>query len=1012
MNAPVNVLAQAGEGSALTDYFAVVLPRQLKEQNALAFYWFARPAGSSVRELQKHASELLTDSVDEEFWFCPMHESESLWLKLKERGIAHFVLRQLKAGVTDNAASAVKQALTIMGMQDFLLVATGTLYAGKSEIPKVSHNNLTERVKTYQVSHVTDLLGFPHRQESQAGGFSVVDIDLDDDALVALSKERLLSLTLSEMQAIRAHFKDAKTQAERKKIGLTKDPTDVELEIIAQTWSEHCKHKIFNAKIEHTEEHLKEDGQVESAKVEAIDSLYKTYIKGATAKLKEARPDLLSVFEDNAGVVAFDDDYAVCFKVETHNSPSALEPYGGALTGILGVNRDILGTGLGAKPIFNTDVFCFPHPQSEFVQGLASAGLIDAAELLAGVRQGVQDGGNKSGIPTVNGAVFFDDSYRAKPLVYCGTGGILPLKLAGSGLDAVKKHTKNGDHIVMAGGLVGRDGVHGATFSSLALDDSVGSDVVQIGDPFTQKRLTDFVLAARDAGLITGITDNGAGGLSSSVGEMAGITGGATMEVSQVPLKYPGLADWQIVVSESQERMTISTDNVEALLAMANRFDVMAVAIGQFDDSGYFRVTREGKTVALLNLEFLHDGAPRLALQSKWTFRAEVEVGQPAFAIDNDKDLTPVFKKVLAHPNVCSREAIIRQYDHEVQGGSVIKPLMGPAQKSPCDAGVVLPRLGSDRALAVSCGMTPLLSQFDPYLMAQCSADEAVRNAVCVGADPDSISLLDNFCWPDPVQSDKNPLGQEKLAQLVLSVKGLHDICMEYGTPLISGKDSMKNNFDDGKLHLAIEPTLLVSAMGIVPDCNLAVSSDFKNEGDLVYLIAAGAPALTASVLADLDSDLNSSRLPHLNTALALTLYRRLYQATGAGLVQSMHDVSDGGLAITLAECALGGAIGLSATLSPVYFAHLAIKETLRRSLMDSRALAFAEGPGMIVASVAPGDQAKFEKLFDQLPLYQIGKVGGNHFELKDNDGHKLVSLPLSELLPAFESQAHMMGVN
>lgn len=984
------------------NFFACVLPKggetksTKKKVLSAPFYWFSLDETKGGATLIKDkAQELLCDSVDEEFVFGDFSPSalSELQTKLQGLGYEQVALRQLKAGVTDNTANSVKQALSIMGLEgkSTPAVSAGAIFLSEGAKLDVPHNALIERVFHFQLTgeKSVELPQFPLRKDSKdIEAPEVVDVQLSDEELVKLSKDRLLSLSLEEMQAVKAHFADAALAQSRKAHGLSANPTDVELEIIAQTWSEHCKHKIFNATIEHVE--IGVDGN-ESR--ETVKSLYKSYIKALTAKLKEKRKDLLSVFEDNAGVVDFDEQYAVCFKVETHNSPSALEPYGGALTGILGVNRDILGTGLGAKPIFNTDVFCFAHPQSKFVRELKHAKLTDAADIITGVRKGVQDGGNKSGIPTVNGAVFFDDSYRAKPLVYCGTGGLLPKVVGPNKIDGVKKHTKKGDYIVMSGGRVGKDGVHGATFSSLALDDSVGSDVVQIGDPFTQKRLLDFVMAARDAGLLTGLTDNGAGGLSSSVGEMANITGGATIELSSVPLKYPGLADWQIVVSESQERMTFSTDNAEALLALSKRYDVESTVIGQFNDEGYFHVTREGKTVALLSLAFLHDGAPVLKLESKWQWPSKQSgkgTSSGSKKVPEIADAGATLSALLSHANVSSRQSVIRQYDHEVQGGSVIKPLMGVKQNGPTDAGVLYPHLESKKAIAVSCGMAPLLSQFDPYLMAQCSVDEAVRNAVCVGADPDTFSLLDNFCWPDPVQSNRNDKGREKLAQLVLACKGLYDICLTYGAPLISGKDSMKNDFDDGQLRLSIAPTLLVSALAIVPEPEQAQSSDFKNSGDLIYLLRAGTLGLAASVLSSIDEGVAAEAgnyLPTLDRAGAIDMYRKLYQAIKAGLVRSAHDVSDGGLAVALAESCLGGQLGADIELG---------KDALTLAL-------FGEGPANILVSVAAKDKAKFGEVVNGCASKYLGTVGGDKLKISATD-KVLIDMPLEAIDKAFHS--------
>lgn len=959
------------EGILSFTYLALVLPRlSPREKNdlTLPLYWF-KAEGVEPATLEKYARELLSDSVDEEFWFLSAAHFQEWYKKFASLGFDYLAIKHFKPGVTDNPAAAIVKALSLMGLASAggaVKAASGGLYLSFGKPASVEHNDLTERFQSFALTqnigeHALDsVLKFPERASEAMLPPEEIDIFLSDDELVRMSKERLLSLSLEEMQAVKAYFENPNLQAARKASGLTKYPTDVELEIIAQTWSEHCKHKIFNALIDFEIE----DGANKSK--EKIDSLYSTYIKGATRKLKE-RTDLLSVFEDNAGVVEFDEEHAICFKVETHNSPSALEPYGGALTGILGVNRDILGTGLAARPIFNTDVFCFPHPHSKFVSELKHPRLLPAIDILNGVRKGVQDGGNKSGIPTVNGGIFFHDSYRAKPLVFCGTGGLLP-KVA-AGLNAVEKYTKVGDHVVMAGGRVGKDGVHGATFSSLALDENAGSEVVQIGDPFTQKRLTDFILKARDLGLLTGITDNGAGGLSSSVGEMARITNGATLCLESVPLKYPGLTDWQIVVSESQERMTISTDKLDELKALAELYDVEMAVVGEFTESGNFIVKRDGKVLAMLDLDFLHKGAPRLSLSAKWQ-----KPESPKVALKCEKPAEQILLELLSSANIASRESVVRQYDHEVQGGSVIKPYMGLKQNTPCDAAVIIPVAGKSRGLTVSCGLNPLMSEYDPYLMAMLSVDEAFRSAVCVGADPKTVSLLDNFCWPDPVLSARNPQGERKLAQLVLTVRGLHDLCLAYKAPLISGKDSMKNDFDDGSLRLSILPTLLVSAIALVPDSEKAVSADFKCEGDVIYLLSASKPSLVASSLGELNA-LSSAHLPYFKADEAYALYEALFNAIQEDLVASAHDLSEGGLAVALSECCLSG---LGAQV------HLDGLSELKE--LNELEILFGEGPARILVSVDPARQSRFEALFAapglKTKLSRIGVVKGSSLKL------------------------------
>ena len=732
---------------------------------------------------------------------------------------------------------------------------------------------------------------------------SVTEISLDrtDAELDALSRERTLALNLTELKTIKAFYESPETKTARLAKGLPTWPTDVELEIIAQTWSEHCKHKILSAQF-----HYEDDSDPENPYTLEFDNLFKTFIVGATNTIAAQRDDLLSLFKDNAGIIRWDANTGVCFKVETHNSPSALEPYGGAITGIVGVNRDILGTGLGAKPIFNTDVFCFAHPERPYPN---RNGLLPPEAILTGVRKGVEDGGNKSGIPTVNGALFFDPRYRAKPLVFCGTGGVMPLSNA-SGQSLIDKHTQVGDRIIMAGGRVGKDGIHGATFSSEALNEHSPLSAVQIGDPITQKRMGDFLLHARDAGLLTGITDNGAGGLSSSVGEMAQLTGGATIDVSKVPLKYAGLLPYEIVISESQERMTLSCKDsaaFEKLQALAAIHGVELTDIGEFHNRGSFDIVNGTQCVASLPLAFLHEGVPQLKLNAYWSPER-----MPTMRENEPSNYAEILSELLAHPNVCSRQALIEQYDHEVGGRSVIKPLMGPGQQSPGDAAVLMVHPSDDATLVVSNGLCPQFSDYDAHAMAQLAVDEAVRNAIAVGADPSSIVLLDNFCWPDPQPGGNNYDAEEKAAQLVRACIGLHDIAVSYGTPFISGKDSMKNDYNDGQgPRLSIPPTLLISALGKIPNHRRALTSYVKQSGDHVYLLGGTNLHVAGSLYYSL-KNWSSPYHPVVTMGPARKRYQALFEVISNGWLHSCHDCSEGGLAVALAECLLGTSLGMT----------------------------------------------------------------------------------------------------
>ncbi len=929
-------------------------------------YWF-RSASAIPDEIQRIAQILLTDPILQRPVLSTVESFEASCLNWAEHEGQWVLQQQFLPGVTDNLGKTVEKSLGLIFPHQTLpniQVASGQMYLvpkthlSKAELIQAAayqlYNPLVQKLSAISVLNEPGAgvyFAFPLVEGHVQQRVETIPLDISEDALVTLSQQRNLALTLDEMKVIKGYFENPKIRQQREALGLPQWPTDIELEIFAQTWSEHCKHKIFSAQIEYTDA-----SNPNYPETITIDGLFKTYIADSAEKLKEKRPDLLSVFKDNAGVLQWNDTSAICFKVETHNSPSALEPYGGALTGIVGVNRDILGTGLGAKPIFNTDVFCFAHPDEPYAKRPT---MLPPESILQGVRKGVEDGGNKSGIPTINGALVFESRYRAKPLVFCGTGGLMPLKV-GVRL-GYEKYTQPGDAIVMAGGRVGKDGIHGATFSSEALNQDSPVSAVQIGDPITQKRLLDFMLEARNRGLITGVTDNGAGGLSSSVGEMAQITHGAAIHLEKIPLKYAGLAPYEIVISESQERMTFSTNNFEVLKALADQFDVEISNIGEFHTRGTFDILQDGKLLASLDLDFLHDGLPKMKLRARW----EVHKVHHPVCFSPCKDVTPVLLKLLGSPNICSREALIRQYDHEVQGQSVIKPLMGEFQTAPCDAGVIQPVLGQPEGLVVSNGICPQFSDWDPYHMAACAIDEAVRNAVAVGADPKTIALLDNFCWPDPLPSSRNPDAEYKLAQLVRANQALYDMALAYETPFISGKDSMKNDFDDGEFRLSIPPTLLISAIGKIPDAAKAVSMEFKTPGDQIFLLGRTHVHLGGSQYYR-QMGWFSRYAPKVHSKSAKYLYDTLFTSIQQGWIRSCHDLSEGGLAVGLAECALGGRYGASVDI-----------ETVRDDSPELRwdEALFSESPSRFIISVSPDHVEDVKKVFEEQPLHYLGEV-------------------------------------
>lgn len=841
------------------------------------------------------------------------------------------------------------------------------------------------------------------------------------------SSENSWALDRAELQQVRDHYGNAGVATRRFQNGLPENPTDVEMEIIAQTWSEHCKHKIFAAKIDYREEQCgrgtKELGPA------TINGLFRSEIVRATRTVEATRGInwLSSTFSDNAGLVRFDESIDVSIKVETHNSPSALDPYGGALTGILGVNRDILGAGMGARPVANTDVLCFGPPDwtDEEAKSYLPLALKHPRRIMEGVHRGIQDGGNKSGIPVVNGAFVFDEGYCGKPLVYCGTIGVSPARLP-DGNPGYEKRVRRGDLIVMAGGRVGKDGIHGATFSSLELNEESPLSAVQIGDPLTQKRLADFILAARDAGLYSGITDNGAGGLSSSVGEMAQFTGGASIEASLVPLKYPGLKPWEIIVSESQERMTVAVPESSwpAFSDLAQRHGVEVTRLGTFDESGEFRVYWHGKTVGCLRLDFLHKELRPMQLKAVWKgpqSKPDWIRRRPLRALpdilNDETAFVVVARSILSRPNVASKEKWVRRFDHEVQAATVGKPFTGVECDGPANAGVIWlkPHGATDPycGVAVASGINPKLAHIDTYLSAQLSLDEAVRNLVSAGADPDQTCLVDNFCWPDPLPGRNNPDHAHKTAQLVRACRALSDTAIAWGMPFVSGKDSMKNDFAGvdpagRRVKISVPPTVLVTAMGKVPDVRAAASTHFRRAGDAIYIVGPRDPwpldgselALawdtenapqhagdsTSQDFASLDfasRDFAPRDFAPLDLTRQIEIYRRMHKAIKSGLLQSCHDISDGGAFTAIVESSIGGRLGAR------------IDTPSLRSISGL----FHEGPGRFIVSVSPSHEEVFVALMGDENAVKAGVVSADAQVCLTLENGKITGLPLGDLI-------------
>ena len=862
--------------------------------------------------------ELLCDPVTEAFAVGAQHVAPSAL-----RPQAFFEVTFLP-GVTDSAAESLVRAATLLSIP-LERAASGERLEyddalSLEELNAFAHERINQVIQRFAVN--TEITApFVETSASSSSDVEVITVRGASDArLLEISKERRLALDLPEMQAVRAYYELE-----------GRDAADIELETIAQTWSEHCVHKTFRA-------------QITSSDGSSVNGLLKTYIAAATKELN--RSWVRSAFVDNAGVIEFDDEFDLAIKVETHNHPSALEPFGGANTGVGGVIRDVLA--MGAKPIANMDVLCFGD-----LDGDAPEGVLHPQRVQDGVVRGIEDYGNKMGIPTVNGAIFYHDGYTANPLVYCGCIGVMPASVSNAKpLEAIA-----GDLIVAIGGRTGRDGLRGATFSSLEMDSStaeIASSSVQIGQPITEKQVQEVILRSRH--LYSAMTDCGAGGFSSAVGEM-GKNLGATVRLEGALLKYAGLAPWEIWLSEAQERMVLSVPpaNLEELRAVCAGQDVELVVLGEFTDSKRLELSMNGAAVGSLSLEFLHEGIPQRHLHADVPERITVAPALQRLEA-RDIDLELDLLNLLAHPNIRSKEAVIRRFDFEVKGGTRVRPLVGAAGHGPSDAAVLIPNPGSSvKGVAVSNGLCPQFSH-QPYAMAWAAIDEAVRNAVAVGADPDRVAILDNFCWGNPTIPDR-------LGGLLETSRGCYDAALIYGTPFVSGKDSLYNEYTDadGAKH-AIPGTLLISAVGIVPDASKVVTMDFKRAGSLIYLLGETRAELGSSHYALLHN-LEGGLVPQ-PVANPLERYRALHKAISSGLVASCHDLSEGGLAVALSEMSLAGRFGATVNLEAVH--------------SDETVALFSESAGRLLLEVSPDHASQLETLFAGETLLALGSVNAD----------------------------------
>jgi len=901
----------------------------------------------SRADVERIASDLLADGVSQRYSI-----GGSAFAEGGEQ--FHAVEVAYNPGVMDPVAISVLKAIADLGISGVDRASTAQRYCiegalSEEALATITNRLLVNRVIQHLATDVerTSLPSATYRLEIRR----IPITDASPEELEELSDSGQLFLDRREMAAIQDYFR-----------GLGREPTDVELETLAQTWSEHCVHKTMRGRVDYGG-HL-------------IDGLLQSTIVRATKEL--AKDWCISVFEDNAGIIAFDDEYNICFKVETHNHPSALEPYGGAGTGIGGVLRDPMGTGLGAKPILSTDVFCFAPPDTPY--DALPDGVLHPKRIMKGVVAGVRDYGNRMGVPTVNGAVLFDEGYLSNPVIYCGNVGLIPR-------NRCEKRVSPGDMIVLVGGRTGRDGIHGATFSSGELtpeSEVVSAGAVQIGNPIVEKKLLDALLEAREKELYRCITDCGGGGLSSAVGEM-GQDVGVLVDLEKVPLKYEGLRYDEIWISEAQERMILAVppDKVEECLQAFADEDVEATVIGTFTGDGQLRLHYDGTPVGDLSMEFLHRGYPRSEKAAEWT---PPTFGEPEFG--DPGELGDWLLSLLGSWNIASKEWVVRQYDHEVQGGSVLKPLVGALSDGPGDAAVWRPRLDSYRGIAVANGINAQYGKIDPYWMAASVIDEALRQIVAVGASLDHVALLDNFSWGDP----DDP---QQLAGLVRACQGCYDIAKVFGTPFISGKDSLNNCYlVDGNL-VSIPPTLLVSALAVVDDVRACISMDLKEPGDYLYIVGLTYEELGGSQYY-CRRGLIGNRVPRVDAHASRRAMSALSRACRSGLVRSCHDCSEGGLGVAAAEMAFAGNRGLEIDLARV---------STGEQISRNDYLLFSESNSRFLVEVHPDRAEEFEAVLGDVRHARIGVVcEEGRFVARGLGGENVMDLEIAAMREAWQA--------
>ena len=975
------------EGEALRrkaeDYFGIRV-RQIRTVHILTI-----DADLTDEQLTRISTEIFTNPVTQTSSLKPLQVDFdwTIWVGFRP-------------GVRDNAGATAVEAI-----EDLLSIEFGTdeaVYTSKRYC--LTGESLTEEDAHKIASELlaNDIIQqwriFGRKEWNADNGIGLVvpkvrlnhkptlaQIPIDsDNTLQQLSDARNLALNPNDIPVIRAYFLDNDIMEQRKRVGLT-NPTDVELEYISQARSDHCNHNTFQGIFNYTD--------LETGEQVQIDSLFRTYIKEPTLKLQSEKPWVISVLWDNAGVGRFDEDTYYVITGETHNSPSNMEAYGGAITGIVGIYRDPMGTGKGSRLIMGSYGFCVGprdydgdlHPK------------LHPRRLLDGIIEGVRDGGNKSGIPTPFGQVLFHKGYMGKCLVYVTALGIMPAEIDGEA--AEQKTIVPGDLVIMCGGRVGKDGIHGVTASSEIFSENTPAGHVQIGDPYTQKKMHDFLLEARDERLIRFITDNGGGGLSSSVGESAFFSNGCEIDLEEVPLKYDGLDQWEIWVSESQERMTvaIAPEHHPRFFQLAEKHAVEATVIGRYTDTGKLHIKYQGQTCAFIDLNLLSAGFPKWSFDAVWRSPEDRGMIEPVLSIPDD--FNRVLLDMLERPNICSKEWIVRQYDHEVQGTSVVKPMIGRDRDVASDAAVIRPVLDRERGLAFSQAMLPFYSQIDAYHMTTCTIDEAVRRLIAVGGTPEHLGGVDNFCWPNiQYHPEKNPDGKLKAAQLVRSCRALRDMCVAYGIPLLSGKDSM---YVDGHLpgrygethKVSALESLQFSATSVVDDIGRCITSEIKMAGDLVYILGVTRNELGASEYYDM-FDYVGRNVPKVDSGAFLSYYRVLANAIAKGLVASVHGIYRGGMAVHLALSCMTGGLGMSINCADI--------PTDGKLRADQ--LLFSESAGRFILTIDPNNRTDFESLFSHMPLACIGAVTKEpRLHMYSDENADLINTAVPELKKAWQ---------